>query len=177
MTYPPVIVVDKDDIEIGNVMLAEVWKKGLYHRISRVMVEDVSGKVLLQRRSPEMGLYPNRWDCSAGGHVDEGMTYLGAAKQEAAEEIGLEEATLEEIGYFFLRAEFEGRKMYNFNRLYRLRVDVTDFTVEEHEVAAVAWFTKEELERMAAEDPQQLSAGLRYVINNYYHSSLYAGVQ
>jgi 16S rRNA (adenine1518-N6/adenine1519-N6)-dimethyltransferase len=177
MAYPPVIVVDEHDKEIGAVMLTEVWEKGLYHRIARVMVEDASGRVLLQRRSSEMSLYPDRWDCSAGGHVDQGMSYDQAAIQEVGEELGIIDPDLNETGYFFMSADFEWRKMNNFNKLYTLRLDGQDIVFEEHEVSEVAWFEREELERLLKERPEEFTAGLRHILINYYHSSLYTGVQ
>ncbi len=50
--YPPVIVVDENDHEIGSAMLAEVWQKGLYHRGVSIFVLDDQGRMLLQLRSP-----------------------------------------------------------------------------------------------------------------------------
>jgi isopentenyldiphosphate isomerase len=109
MTYPPVIVVDKDDQEIGLEMLAKVWEKGLRHRIVRIMVEDETGRILLQRRNPRMLLYPGYWDNSAAGHVDEGMTYLAAAVQEVTEELGIVDPKLEEIGHYYAEHTHKGR--------------------------------------------------------------------
>lgn len=65
-------------------MLAEVWQKGL-HRIASVFVEDDQGRMLLQRRGPNVKVYPNCWDQAAGGHVDEGFTYEQTAANELAE--------------------------------------------------------------------------------------------
>jgi len=45
--YPPVVVVDKEDNEIGTAMLSEVWQKGLYHRIASIYVLDDDGRILL----------------------------------------------------------------------------------------------------------------------------------
>lgn len=60
--YPPVVVVDKNDNEIGTAPLAEVWRKGLYHRIVSVFLVDDDGRMLLQRRAPGVRIYPNAWD-------------------------------------------------------------------------------------------------------------------
>jgi isopentenyldiphosphate isomerase len=166
--YPPVIVVDENDHEIGAEMLAEVWKKGLYHRIARIMVEDDQGRVLLQRRSHEMVLYPDRWDNSAAGHVDQGMSYLDAACQEVTEELGIKEPQLQEVAHFFMKQEFEGRKMYNFNELYSLKLEGQQLFVGEEEVSEIGWFTKEELRILVKEHPAQVTGGLAYVIEHYY---------
>lgn len=167
--YPPVVVVDDHDKEIGSEMLAVVWERGLYHRNSRVMVEDARGRILLQRRSHGMVLYPDRWDISAAGHVDLGMTYLEAARQEVAEELGIEDPDLKEFGHFFLKIEFEGRKMYNFNQLYFLQLKGDErLHVEEEEVSGIRWFTKDELRSLVKEYPDQVTGGLAYVVEHYY---------
>lgn len=166
--YPPVIIVDEHDEEIGTEMLAEVWQRGLYHRIARIMVEDAAGRVLLQRRSHEMVLYPGRWDNSAAGHVDQGMSYLEAACQEVTEELGIKDPKLQELGHFFMKQEFEGRKMYNFNQLYFLRLEDQQLFVEEEEVSEIGWFTKDELRKLVKEQPDQVTGGLAYVVEHYY---------
>lgn len=63
--YPPVVVVDENDNEIGSAPLAEVWKKGLYHRIVSVFVQDDKGRMLLQKRGADAKIYPNCWDQAA----------------------------------------------------------------------------------------------------------------
>lgn len=166
--YPPVIVVDEHDNEIGAEMLAKVWQEGLYHRIARIMVEDTEGRILLQRRSHEMVLYPGRWDNSAAGHVDQGMSYLEAARQEVTEELGIKEPKLRELGHFFMKQEFEGRKMFNFNQLYFLRLEGQQLFVGEEEVSEIGWFTKDQLRKLVKEHPDQVTGGLAYVVEHYY---------
>jgi 16S rRNA (adenine1518-N6/adenine1519-N6)-dimethyltransferase len=161
MAYPPVVVVDEHDSVVGKEMLAKVWEKGLYHRIAYVIVEDESGRVLLQRRSANMQLFPNRWDDSAAGHVDDGDTYESAAKREAEEELGLTGVTLEEVITYRTNDEFEGRKLNRFNRVYRARVPSdTQFHAPEDEVSELRWFTLDEVRKLWAEHPEQLTDGL-----------------
>jgi len=38
--YPPVVVVEESDNEIGTAPLSEVWRKGFYHRIVSIYVFD-----------------------------------------------------------------------------------------------------------------------------------------
>lgn len=166
--YPPVIVVDENDREVGTEMLAKVWEEGLYHRIARIMVEDASGRILLQRRSHEMVLYPGRWDNSAAGHVDEGMSYFDAACQEVTEELGIKDPKLQELAHFFMRQEFKGRKMYNFNKLYTLRLEDQQLFVGEEEVSEIGWFTKDQLRALVKQHPDQVTGGLAYVVEHYY---------
>lgn len=169
MAYPPVIVVDTEDNEIGLAMLAEAWEKGLIHRSSLIMVEDGQGNILLQKRSPHMLLYPDRWDNSAAGHVDEGMTYHAAALQEVAEELGIEPRGLAEIGYLYTEDVYEGRIMKQFRKVYRIKHDGGRLApVDGHEVSALQWFPVADVKRMAAEAPETLSAGLYHVLTKLY---------
>ena len=170
MTYPPVIVVDEHDQEVDHQMLAVVWHDGLYHRVVRIMVEDADGNILLQRRNKNMQLYPGRWDNSAAGHVDEGMTYLSAATLEVSEELGLHDAELQEMGYYFAKDTYEGRKVYNFSKVYLVNVPGVrpEIVHEPEEVHEVQWMTKEELSRLIYERPAEVTDGLRQVVQRYY---------
>src|ERR1700761_8079350 len=97
-TYPPVVVVDENDNEVGSAMLADVWQKGLYHRVVSIYVLDEQGSMLLQFRTPTVKIYPSCWDPAAGGHVDEGCSYDQAATAELAEELGLRNISLKTLG-------------------------------------------------------------------------------
>jgi isopentenyldiphosphate isomerase len=168
MAYPPVIIVDKDDQEIGLAMVAEVWEKGLRHRIVRIMVEDGQGRILLQRRSANMKLFPGYWDHSAGGHVDEGMTYQIAAVQEVTEELGIVRPKLEEVGYYYSEHRAGGRKLNNFSKVYHVRLAKPIIMYEPEEVSEVRWFTRNELEELIRINPRECTPGLRDVVERYY---------
>jgi len=169
MGYPPVVIVDDQDREIGTAPLADVWQKGTYHRISRVMVEDGKGRVLLQKRAMHMHLYPGCWDNSAAGHVDEGDTYLEAAKRELAEELGITGVPLEEMWRYRTNGTYEDRILNRFNAVYRAVVDPgTPIRVQVDEVDSVKWFTVAEIKDMIVNHPEKVTDGLIDVINGHY---------
>jgi isopentenyl-diphosphate Delta-isomerase len=168
MVYPPVIVVDEHDHQIGLAMLAEVWSQGLYHRTVRIMAEDSQGRVLLQKRSDNMVIFPGCWDNSAAGHVDEGMTYHDAALQEVAEELGVSCEGLAEMGHYLSRDVYQGKIMNQFSKVYRLRFTGIPNTDDEHEVADFAWVTVEDAKKMAREHPEQMTFGLYHVLTKFY---------
>lgn len=169
MTYPPVVVVDEHDNEIGTAMLAEVWEKGLYHRIVSVFVQDEQGRMLLQLRGPNVAAYPNCWDQAAGGHVDEGQTYDQAARNELFEETGLEDVEFTELGTYRSNNQ-EGERIINqFERVYVARVpgDIT-LHPEAEEVSSLQWFAPEELRQLIAEHPARFTPGLLYCLRVYF---------
>lgn len=169
MTHPPVVIVDEHDTVIGSDNLANVWKKGLYHRIVHIMVEDKQGRILLQKRASAMELYPDCWDHSASGHVDEGETYDQAAARELNEEVGLEGLPLKAIASYQTEDTYQGRILNRFNRVYRVRLpkDIL-IHLELKEVSETRWFTLDDARRLIKDHPEQVTDGLLRVIKDYY---------
>lgn len=168
--YPPVVVVDENDNETGSAMLAEVWQKGLYHRVVAVHVLDDEGRMLLQLRSPNVGFCPNCWDQAVGGHVDEGFGYEQTAAKETAEEIGLHDVPLREMGTY--RAEYtldDGRKVNQFERVYAAYVphDIV-LKSDPEEVAELRWFTPHELKQRVTASPAEFTPGFLHGLRAYF---------
>ncbi len=168
--YPPVVVVDENDHETGSAMLADVWKNGLYHRVVAVFIEDDQGRMLLQLRSPNVKIYPNRWDQAAGGHVDEGQSYEQAAHNELAEELGLQNITLKELGTFRTNSESEGGRIINqFERVYLAQVP-HDIMLKPglDEVKKLQWFASSELKTKIVQRPEEFTPGLLHGLRTYF---------
>jgi len=167
--YPPVVIVDEEDNEIGLAMLAEVWEKGLYHRIVSIFVKDDAGRMLLQLRGPEVKIHPNMWDQAAAGHVDEGFNYETAAKSELAEELGLRGVPLKVLGTFRSNNVLDdGRTINQFERVYLAQIPHdTALQLEAAEVADVKWFTSTELTKEITQHPEKFTPGLLYGLHTY----------
>jgi len=169
MAYPPVIIVDEQDQEVGLAPLDEASAKGLYHRLVRIVIEDEQGRLLLQKRAAHMRTFPNCWDSAAAGHVDQGDTYDSAAQQELAEEVGLH-LPLTRVGRYFSKSDLGSIKEYAFSAVYRYRGPVTalQLQLEAHEVSEARWFTVAEIKKLLAERPAECTDGLREIIARYY---------
>jgi isopentenyldiphosphate isomerase len=171
VSHAQIAVVDENDQPVGVFPKEEVWAKGLLHRIVRIMVEDDKGRVLLQRRSPHMDTYPNTWDHSAAGHVDEGEDYSEAARRELAEELGIKDVMLEEIDYYQTRDVFQKRIMNRFNKLYKAYLNNPSLKLQKSEVSDTQWFTVKDVQKLIADHPDQVAEGLRQVMRDYYGKS------
>lgn len=169
MSQKPLIqIVDENDNPVGFASIEESQTKGLIQQISRVMVEDKSGRILLQKRAAHRRLFPGRWDNSAAGHVDEGENYLQAAYREMEEEIGLLNVKLEEVSYFYTSFTFKDMKLNQFQRVYKTQTSSnTHLILEEDEVGEVKWFTREELKDLL-KHPDTLTVGLKETIKRLY---------
>lgn len=162
MVYPPVVIVDEQDTVVGEAPLPEAWTKGLIHRVVFVILENAQGEVLLQHRSVHMRLFPECWDISAGGHVDDGHDYVEAAHVEIAEELGIEERLeLEELAYFYSDQPYPDQPVVRrFVKVYRAQLDELPHTLEAHEVSEVRWFSKDALAELVSSHPDKIAVGL-----------------
>jgi len=169
-TYPPVVVVDEHDREIGTAMLADVWKRGLYHRIVSVFVLDHHGRMLLQLRGPNVKIYPNCWDQAAGGHVDAGFTYDQTAAAELAEELGIQDVSLKQLGTFRTNNMLaDGRIINQFERVYVATVPPdSNLRLQTDELARVQWFVPANLKAHISQQPQTFTPGLLHALHAYF---------
>ena len=81
-------VVDEQDRVLRLASRREIHAGGLLHRAVHVILLDMQGRVLLQKRSATKDAYPGQWDISVGGHVGAGESYLETARREITEEMG-----------------------------------------------------------------------------------------
>ena len=68
----------------------ECHEKGLWHRAVYAFIIDDNFNVLLQKRSANKKLWPNKWDVTIGGHVNAGEFGRQALIRECKEELGIE---------------------------------------------------------------------------------------
>lgn len=115
---PKVVVVNDRDEVVGAKLKKNAIKQGLIHRIARIFVFNQKGELYLQQRGGNVH-FPNLWDQSVGGHVDEGETYELAAHRESQEELHLTELPLKEIATYFSEVKNpDGVLLRRFNRLF-----------------------------------------------------------
>ena len=161
-------VVDENDQPIRAAGKKEVWKTGARHRIAWTVVEDPNGRILLQKRPKTIILYPDCWDVSAGGHVDAGEEWKEAAERELEEELGIKNAKLEKVGFFYKESEFKGRKLNRFYKTYKLVTAQKQFDYNHHELAEIRWMDVDKIRKLIEEKPNEVTNGLRGVISRYY---------
>lgn len=61
----------------------------LLHPVVHLYVFNTAGQLYLQKRSMDKDVQPDKWDTSAGGHVDYGETVQEALYREVQEELGI----------------------------------------------------------------------------------------
>lgn len=163
-----ITIVDEDDQPTGSASKQEAWDRGLIHRIVRVMIENSKGQILLQHRTPTKDIFPDCWDNSSAGHVDTAEGYDQAAARELKEELGLEGLDLREVGSYRSNETWKGHQFNRFTRVYKVKADVVPGGLEAGKVDDARWFTLGEIKQLIKNHPDQVTDGLRQVIERYY---------
>lgn len=126
--------------------------EGLLHGASHTWIWRRATKTietLVQKRSPEKSTWPDRYDLSAGGHMQLGESPEAAAVREVHEELGLS-ITIQDIKLFATnRANIVAENGLIENEiqfLYSLEINgTTSFKLQEEEVASISWVTLSDL--------------------------------
>ncbi|MCI8344916.1 MAG: NUDIX domain-containing protein [Clostridia bacterium] len=127
----------------------ECHEKGLWHRAVYAFIIDKSGNVLLQKRSENKRLWPNKWDVTVGGHVDRGEFGRQALIRECAEELGLNIKD-EDIKYLVGSTSINEKgdiinKHFNECYLITKDIDISKIKLQKEEVSEIRYFSKEEI--------------------------------
>ena len=135
-------IFDADDKPVGLARRSECHgNPALVHRTAHVIVFHPDGRVLLQHRSDDKDIQPNKWDTAVGGHLAPGETYEGGARREMAEELGLDsDLELEYLYNSQIRNEVESENVGVFSIVHP-----GPFEFQQEEINYVRFWTKGEL--------------------------------
>ncbi len=101
-----VILVDENDIPIGEMEKMQVHEEGLLHRALSVIVFNSKGEMLIQQRALTKYHTPGKWSNTCCSHPRPGENGLNAATRRLQEEMGFE-ANLQKKFDFIYKAHFD----------------------------------------------------------------------
>lgn len=153
-----VVYVDKNDTIIGEGTTNDAYDNGVIVRISRVILCNGKGELLLQKRAAHMRNLPGKWDQTAGGHVDVGETYDVAAARELSEEMGISGVPLRPVAKFYTEEKDEAKTKKRFNMIFTGLYD-GEVAIDNDEVGGYKWMLPEELERQMQQTPTDFTEG------------------
>jgi isopentenyldiphosphate isomerase len=83
-------IVDDNGKIIGKALRSECHgNSALIHRTVHAVIYHSDGRILLQKRSRNKDIQPDKWDTAVGGHLDSGEDYKTAIVREIKEEVGI----------------------------------------------------------------------------------------
>ncbi len=112
-------LVDEDGNIIGQASRNQCHNGSkLLHPVIHLHIFNNKGELLLQKRSPNKDIQPNKWDSSVAGHIDLGETPETALHREAFEEVGIINITPQFITKYVIETENERELSYCFYTVY-----------------------------------------------------------
>ncbi len=132
MDIQHVILVNKNDEQVGIAEKMEAHRQGLLHRAFSVFIFNSKGEMLLQQRALKKYHSGGLWTNACCSHPKPGDDTLSAAMIRLREEMGFE-TNLEKIFDFVYKAEFDnGLTEHEFDHVFAGEYDgKIDFNKEE----------------------------------------------
>ena len=157
------VVVDENDTVIGAKPKAEIDGKKLLYRVAALWIKNSKGESLLARRAYTKTHFPGAWGPAAAGTVEKGETYETNIIKEVEEELGLANLTIKK------GPKTRAYKYPHFTQYFSCMLDVgvEELRLQEEEVAEVKWFTKEELQEHAQNNPEEFTETMRWYIQKF----------
>lgn len=127
----------------------ECHEKGLWHRAIYAFIIDENLNILLQKRSSNKKLWPNKWDVTIGGHVNSGEFGRQALIRECKEELGIE-INDDDIKYIISTTSVYNKNNYinnHYDECYLItkNINIKDLKLQKEEVSDAKYFSKDEL--------------------------------
>lgn len=148
-------ILDKNGNKTGEVKpRKEVHSNGDWHKGFHIWIINSKKELLIQRRSPNKDVYPNKLYVSVAGHPVSGEDELEGIKREISEEIGqnLNTSKLEYLFTFSQEViENDGRFLDNmFYDVYLVEadLDIDKLKLQQEEVSGIQNIYYEDFERM-----------------------------
>ncbi|WP_298778086.1 isopentenyl-diphosphate Delta-isomerase [uncultured Polaribacter sp.] len=101
-----VILVDKNDNQIGTMAKMEAHEKAVLHRAFSVFIFNKKGELMLQQRAAHKYHSPLLWTNTCCSHQREGETNIEAGKRRLQEEMGFV-TEIKEVFSFIYKAPFD----------------------------------------------------------------------
>ena len=162
---PRILLVNEADEVVGTADRYSKKPEEIF-RAAHLWFTNSNGEILLAQRAAQKVWGANMWGPAAAGTLEEGETYESNIIKEAEEEIGLviEPERLQKS--FKMRFKTVGG---SFNQFFTYKADahIESFRLQEDEVQAVRWVTKEVLLEEITAYPERFVGNMPYWLFNF----------
>lgn len=91
-------VVNANDVPVGVLARAEVFRKHANFRVAHDLIFNTSGELLIQKLAPTRLRHPGYWGSSVAAYLFAGESYRAAAERRLTQELGVRGRELDFIG-------------------------------------------------------------------------------
>ena len=162
-----VILVDKNDTQIGLMPKMEAHEKGILHRAFSVFVLNDDGALMLQQRALHKYHSPGLWTNTCCSHQRDGESNIQAGTRRLQEEMGFV-TDLKHATSFIYKAPFDnGLTEHELDHIM-LGNYSGDPVINRDEVAAWKWMAVEDVKADIKANPDQYTVWFKIIFDKFY---------
>ena len=162
-----VILVDRDNNQIGTMPKMEAHEKAVLHRAFSVFVMNNKGETMLQQRAAHKYHSPLLWTSTCCSHQRVGETNIQAGKRRLQEEMGFV-TELNELFSFIYKASFD-------NGLTEHELDhvmignyYEEPNINTEEVVDWKWMKPQDIKNDILKHPDKYTAWFKIIFEKFY---------
>jgi len=161
-----VVLVDKEDNEIGTEEKLKAHLEKKLHRAVSILIFNIKGEMLLQQRSVFKYHCPLLWSNACCTHPRQGEPVVEAAHRRLKEEMGFD-CDLEEVESFIYEADLgDGLYEYEYDHLFIGSYD-SDFNINFDEVESFRWVSLDDLTQEVGNYPSKFTEWFKIILKKY----------
>ena len=161
-----VVLVNKNDEQIGLMPKMEAHEKGKLHRAFSVFVYNDQGEMMLQQRALSKYHSPGLWTNTCCSHQREGETNISAGKRRLQEEMGFS-TELENTISFIYKAPFDnGLTEHEFDHIMVGNYNENP-KPNPDEVADWKWMKPEAVKKDMQENPKNYTEWFKIIFEKH----------
>ena len=162
-----VILVDKNDNQLGLMEKIEAHEKAVLHRAFSVFILNDNNELLLQKRALSKYHSPGLWTNTCCSHPRDGESVIDAGIRRLREEMGLV-TEINTLFSFIYRAEFDnGLTEHEFDHVLLGRYNKTPL-INKLEVSDWKWIDIEFLKKDVFVNPDIYTVWFKIIFQQFY---------
>ena len=168
MSEEKVILVDKNDNQVGLMPKLEAHEKGVLHRAFSIFIFNSKYELLLQRRASSKYHSGGLWTNTCCSHPREGEDILDAANRRLDEEMGIK-TSLRKVYDFIYKAELDNQLTeHEFDHVFYGVFD-NDPILNEDEAEDFKWVDMETLNNDIIKNEDNYTVWFKIAFEYFYN--------
>ena len=168
MSEEKVILVDKNDNQVGLMPKLEAHEKGVLHRAFSIFIFNSKYKLLLQKRASSKYHSGGLWTNTCCSHPREGEDILDAANRRLDEEMGIT-TSLRKVYDFIYKAELDNQLTeHEFDHVFYGVFD-NDPTLNKDEAEDFKWVDMETLNNDIIKNEDNYTVWFKIAFEYFYN--------
>lgn len=163
-----VILVNRNDEQIGLMPKLEAHEKAVLHRAFSVFVLNDNNEIMLQQRAQHKYHSPLLWTNTCCSHQREGETNIQAGSRRLHEEMGFE-TELKELFHFIYKAPFDNGLTEHELDHVMIGYYNNEPKINTDEVENWKWMCIEDVQKDMLTQPEIYTVWFKIIFDEFYH--------